>query len=124
MMRGVVVLTLVAVVLAGNAFGQDDDLRAGAMRQISQFCIAAPEMAGEVNVEAKCQCAAQVIVETWSERELTLFTRVFAHYPDQDAARAELERMMAVEGYTEGDFAAVSDRFRQSSETVSAKCDA
>jgi hypothetical protein len=125
-MRRIAVMVVAASFCAANAFGQAppaSDLRAQASQQLHRYCIASDIMAGEADAEAKCQCLAQTMTEDWPDRELTMFLRVFAHYPDRKAARAELRRMIDEEGYTEADYASVNQRLDRAVDAVGERCD-
>ncbi len=113
-----------ALALAASAHAQTEDVRSVANTQLRTVCTGLlGAEAGTGDTSPQCRCFAEVMLEGWAEREVTLFARVFAHYPDRDAARVELEGMMANEGYTMADYQAVGQRLSRSAEIVGGRCD-
>jgi hypothetical protein len=126
MLRTLIISALAAVpALLASARAQPEDPRSVASAQLLRQCTAmmAEEPDPPANGEAQCQCFATIALEGWSEREMALFARVFAHYPDRDAARSELEGMIANEGYTMDDYRAVGARLDTAADTVGDRCD-
>jgi hypothetical protein len=126
MLRTLIVSALAALpALAASAHGQTDDVRTRASTQLLRHCAAAMAAEAEppADADAQCQCFANVVIEGWTDREVTLFARVFAHYPDQTLARAELQHMIEEEGYTEADYRAVGARLDQAVDIVGDRCD-
>jgi hypothetical protein len=124
-MRGVVVLMIMAASLfAANAFGQAptvDDLRMQAQDLIVRYCLSAPEMSDLSDPTEHCACGARLMVADLDERQLTVFTRLFAHFPNRDAARAEADQMIAQEGYSQGEIQAIGGLLG-SSEQIMKQC--
>jgi len=123
MLRSAIALAmLLAVPLATPVFAQPAPVQAEAARMLAQACVTAPRMAGRPNANAMCQCLGEMTVRDGDPRLLTLFTRVFAYYPDQNAARAELQRMIDNEGYTRADYLAVGEMLNRAVDTVDEQC--
>jgi len=106
-MRRIVILCVTGLsLLATNAYGQAEgaaDLRAQAADMIVRICSAAPEMSDLADPTAHCTCGARVMVSGLNERQLIVFTRVFTHFPDREAARAEAERMISDGGFAQSE---------------------
>jgi hypothetical protein len=122
MKRTALSLAIVLAPLAAPAYAETSAVHEQAARMLANVCVAAPSMAGRENAQAMCQCAGELTVRDGSERQLTLFTRVFTYYPDQTAAAAELRRMMDEEGYTREDYLAVGRLLENAVQIVDDQC--
>ena len=122
MMRSLIASAVFLLPLATPSFAQTTPIHAEAARMLAAVCVTAPELANEVNAQVMCQCAGEFTVRDADERLLILFTRVFAHYPDQAAARAELQRMLDNEGYTRADYLEVGQMLNSAVNVVDEQC--
>ena len=108
-MRIVALMVVAASLCAAGAFAQAPeptvapDLRTQAQELVVRMCVAAPEMSDLPDPTVHCACGARLMVADLDDRQLTIFTRLFVHYPDREAARAEAGRMIANEGYTQAE---------------------
>jgi hypothetical protein len=127
-MRLIAMIGVVAASLfAANAYGEgaetNDQLRLQATDLIVRHCMASPMVSGLENSSEHCNCGAGVMVRDLNERQLTVFTRVFSHYPNREAGRAEAERMIAEEGYTREDIVEMGNLLSES-DSIMAECPA